>query len=149
MAGWFRSFLERSGLLNPDPVEQFAGDDTAMAEARRQAQAGLADYWARFEAPATDEEGFIVKVSLPWGEAYETVWAAPRTRAANLVTIELINRPQNRAHHLGQVLDVFESDIVDWAFRRAGILQGGFSERLMLDRMPPKLAAAKRADYGW
>lgn len=149
MAGWFRSFLERSGLLNADPVEQFGPDDAAMAEARRQAQAGLADYWARFEAPAEDEGGFIVKVSLPWGKAFETIWATPRARAANLVSVELINRPQNRAYHLGQVLDVFESDIVDWAHWRGSVLQGGFSERLMLDRMPPKMAAAKRADFGW
>lgn len=149
MAGWFRSFLERSGLLNADPVEQFAPDDAAMAEARRQAQAGLPDFWARFQSPADDEQGFIVKVSLPWGEAHETVWATPCTRAANLVTVELINRPQNRARHLGEVLDVFESDIVDWAHWRGKVLQGGFSERLMLDRMPPKIAAAKRADYGW
>jgi hypothetical protein len=48
-------------------------------------------------------------MSLPWGEAFETVWA----------------------HDKGRVL------------------QGGFSERLMLERLPPKSEAAKRADHGW
>jgi hypothetical protein len=39
MAGRFRAFLERSGLLNRDLVAQFAANDAAMAEARRQARA--------------------------------------------------------------------------------------------------------------
>jgi uncharacterized protein YegJ (DUF2314 family) len=149
MAGWLRTFFERSGLLNPDPVEQFAADDKAMAEARRQAQARLPEFWGVFESPTDDVRGFIVKVSLPWRKGHETIWGTVKARAANLVTVELINRPQNRAYHLGQTLDVFESDIVDWAYYSGDILQGGFSERLMLERMPPALAAERRADYGW
>lgn len=75
-----------------------------------------------------------MKVSLPWGEARETILATPHARAANLVPVERINRPRNRAHHLGQVQNLFKSDIVDWAYWHGPVLQGGFSERLMLDR---------------
>ncbi|MFN7397623.1 MAG: hypothetical protein ACK5SX_00840 [Sandaracinobacter sp.] len=50
MAGWFRSFPERSGPRNPNPVEQFAAAGAEMAEAHRLAQQGLAGDWASFEA---------------------------------------------------------------------------------------------------
>ena len=50
---------------------------------------------------------------------------------------------------LGQQGTVHDRDLIDWAYFREGVLQGGATMRVLLGRMPAAEARAMRNRFGW
>jgi len=61
----------------------------------------------------------------------------------------LVNQPVYTDHRLGQRVAIDEADVIDWSYSRGRIVQGAFTQRVLIDRMPAADAAALRDAMGW
>jgi len=138
---------ERAGVT--DTVYQVSADDAEMEAAKRQALAGLPDFYRRLADPAADETEFMVKFDILPGEDNEYVWAEGLDRSSTPMTGILLNQPEETEHVLGQRVPIPEGDIIDWSYRKGRVVQGGFTSRALLRHMPPDEAAAMRNQLGW
>ena len=120
-----------------------------MNAAKARAIASLPEFYARLARPAADETEFMIKFDILPGEDAEFVWAADLDRSASPMTGVLLNQPEQTAHRIGQRVPIAEADIIDWTYRKGRVMQGGFTNRVLLERMPPDEAAAFRNYLGW
>jgi uncharacterized protein YegJ (DUF2314 family) len=141
-----------SPLLAAEPkdrIYQVEAADPEMNAAKAKAVAGLATFYRALAAPAPDEGEFMVKFDIVPGPEAEFVWANRIERSSRPMTGILLNQPENSSAKPGDRVPIAESDIVDWTYRKGKVMQGGFTNRVLLGRMPADEAAAYRAYLGW
>lgn len=121
--------------------------DPEMESAKAQARATLAYFWERFERPEPDEEGFALKVALPYSPRdTEHIWTKNIERRDGKITGVINNRPRDvKTVRLGQRIEIKEEQISDWMFIRRGKMVGNHTVRPVLKRMSPEDAARYRA----
>ena len=124
-------------------------DDAEMNAAKARAVATLPDFYRRLAAPGPGESGFMLKFDILPGDGAEFVWAVDLQRADGTMTGVLINQPVHTQDKLGERVSIVEADIIDWAYFQGTVMQGAFTNRVVLDRMPPDEAASLRRAYGW
>jgi uncharacterized protein YegJ (DUF2314 family) len=141
--------------------------DPAMAAASAEARKGLPAFLAHVKSPAPDESEFVVKVELdpkylaPPARPRATVPAAERSGEfiwvgdlevsgdGSAVSGALLGEPRTEGFRAGQAITIPIGDIFDWAYFKAGVMQGNATTRVILDRLPAKQAAQVRKDMGW
>ena len=133
----------------PDQVISFSASDSAMSAAEDKGRATLPEFFARYSSPAADETEFMVKYDVDPTEGFEFVWASLLSRSGSTVQGILINQPVKTKDKLGDKVAIQEADIVDWGYRKAGVMQGSFTTRVMLDQMPSDEADQYRDFLGW
>jgi uncharacterized protein YegJ (DUF2314 family) len=138
-----------AAVANQEPIYQISEDDAEMNAAKRQAIDSLPQFYARLAEPAADESEFMVKFDILPGDEAEFVWADQLDRSATPMTGVLINQPERTDHQIGQRVSIAEADIIDWTYRRGRVMQGGFTNRVLLRHMSPEDAAAMRQYFGW
>lgn len=121
--------------------------DGEMESAKAQARAKLPYFWERFERPAPDEEGFALKVGLPYSPRdTEHIWTRNIERKDGKITGIINNRPRDvKGVRLGQRIEIKEQQISDWMFIRRGKMVGNYTVRPVLKLMSPEDAARYRA----
>jgi uncharacterized protein YegJ (DUF2314 family) len=121
--------------------------DPEMDAAKAKARATLGQFWEKLERPGPGEEGFALKVGLPYGaNSTEHIWTKDVERRDGKITAVINNRPRDvKTVRLGQRIDIREDQISDWMFMRNGKMVGSYTLRPMLKRMPPEDAARYRA----
>jgi uncharacterized protein YegJ (DUF2314 family) len=132
-----------------DRIYQVEAADPEMNAAKAKAIAGLATFYRALAAPSPDEGEFMLKFDIVPGEQAEFVWANRIDRSSRPMTGILLNQPEQGDAKPGDRVRIAEGDIVDWTYRKGGVMQGGFTNRVLLGRMPPDEAAAYRAYLGW
>jgi len=137
------SAQERETIVNVDPA------DAAMNAAKAKAIATLADFYARLAAPGSGESQFMIKFDILPGDDAEFVWANDLQRSGGSMTGILINQPAYTDDKLGDRVLIAEADIIDWAYFRGKVLQGGYTNRVLLTLLPPDQAEALRRNFGW
>lgn len=137
------------GLLARDKVINVPNEDTDMAAAIAKARASLAEFWKAKDAPKDGEEGFALKVRIPYGEGSgEHFWLLDIERAGDKYSGIISNDPNNATHVVkGQRYEFVETDISDWMFMRNGKMVGNETMRPLLTRMPKEQADQYRAMY--
>ena len=145
--GLIRSFLASLGLANDMPSMTFDRDDPDMREAARLARESFPSFAERVANPRPGDENFLVKMALPLpGDSVETVWAGdPRQDGSGRWTAEIANIPAARGFREGSRVDFDPSEIADWAYFSRDGLEGGFSQRVMIERLPASQRAQMRA----
>jgi uncharacterized protein YegJ (DUF2314 family) len=133
----------------PDRIVNVAADDPEMNAAKARAIATLPDFYQHLARPAADESRFMVKFDILPGDEAEFVWATDLRRSGGTMTGELINQPAFTEDQLGDRVAIAEADIIDWAYFRSSVMQGSFTNRVLIDRMPPDEAAEYRRALGW
>lgn len=125
-------------------------DDAEMNGAKQRARAALPQFYARLADPADDESEFMIKFDIvPGEEEAEFVWAGQLDRSASPMTGVLVNQPELTDHRVGQRVAIPEVDIIDWSYVKGGTMQGDFTDRVLIDRMPSAEAAHERSLRGW
>ncbi|WP_034160075.1 DUF2314 domain-containing protein [Sphingomonas sp. ERG5] len=132
-----------------DEVVKVAPDDPAMEAAKREGRRTLSEFWRHQAKPARDETMFSLKYDLLPGPAVEYVWASVVKRDAQGIVGELGNTPEAPGYTLGQRVRIDEGDIIDWQYRKGSRMEGHYTTRVLLDRMPPAEAQEYRAALGW
>ena len=133
----------------PAPVYQVRSEDAAMNGAKARAVAALPQFYARLARPAPDETEFVIKFDIVPGDEAEFVWAAELDRRAVPMTGVLINQPVQTRHRMGQRVPIPEAAIIDWMYRKGRVMQGGFTNRVLLEHMPADEARSLRDYLGW
>jgi len=140
---------DSAAVANQEPIYQISEHDAEMNAAKREAIAGLPGFYARFADPAADESEFMIKFDILPGDGAEFVWATNLDRSTSPMTGVLLNQPELTEHRIGQRVPIAEVDIIDWSYRKGRVMQGGFTNRVLLRHMSPEDAAAMRQYFGW
>jgi len=133
----------------PEQTYDFDRSDPVMNAAKRRGIETLPSFYARLASPGPDEDNFMVKFDILPGEPVEYVWAGQLDRSTRPMTGVLTNQPRQGPHRMGERVPIREADIIDWIYRRGRVFQGGFTERVVIDRMPPEEARRQRESLGW
>lgn len=123
-----------------DEVVYVKGDDPKMSAAIAKAQGSLETFRAALAAPPADAKSFSIKVGFAWGTKgdREHIWLTePKLDGAN-VTGTVNNEPVDvDSLKLGQVVTAPLKDVSDWMYVEGGVLKGGYTLRVLLDKMSP------------
>jgi uncharacterized protein YegJ (DUF2314 family) len=128
-------------------VVHVPNNDPEMAAAQGKAQATLAEFWRVFDRPGANEEGFAVKVAIPYGaNNSEHMWFNGIERSGGKLFGTLNNNPVHVTElQRGQRIEIDERRISDWMYLRSGKIVGNHTMRPLLKRLPPQEAARYRA----
>ena len=140
---------EPDSAKDQEQVYDVRADDPEMNAAKAQGIATLPEFYRHLASPGADETEFMIKFDILPGDDAEFVWATELDRSAVPMTGVLVNQPIHTEHQIGQRVAIAESDIIDWTYRRGRVMQGGFTNRVLLGRMPADEAAEMRAYFGW
>lgn len=138
-----------AGAQEPETIIGVKPDDSAMNAAKARAIAALPDFYGHLAAPRADESQFMLKFDILPGEEAEYVWANELIRSDGSITGTLINQPAYTEDKLGDRVTIAEADIIDWAYFKGRVLQGGYTNRVLLDHMSPEEAEELRRAFGW
>lgn len=123
--------------------------DPEMRAAARRARAGLARFFERLADPAPDESEFMVAYDILPGKGEELVWVDRLERLPVSIGGVLLSQPQRARASAGDRVTVGEGQIIDWAYRKGAVMQGGYTYRVLIDRMPRDESAMLREHLGW
>ncbi|MEG3147002.1 DUF2314 domain-containing protein [Sphingomonas sp. RT2P30] len=125
--------------------------DPAMNAAIAGAKAELPQFFAHWRAPAADERAFTVKFDVIPGDRAEFIWAVDLRRdTAGVLSGTLVDDAElDPTIKGGQRVTIADAGIIDWGYRRKGVMQGSYTVRVMLDHMDRAEAASLRRDLGW
>jgi uncharacterized protein YegJ (DUF2314 family) len=117
-------------------------DDPEMAAAIAKARASLAAFWKEWEAPKAGEEGFALKVRIPYGANNgEHFWLVEIQRAGGRYSGIINNEPvYAKQVKAGQRYEFGDAEISDWLFMRNGKMVGNETMRPVLKQLPKEEA---------
>lgn len=122
-------------------------EEPEMAEAKAKARATLDQFWEKLDKPGPEDQGFALKVSIPYGRNNtEHIWTKDVERKDGKVFGVINNVPRDaKTIQLGQRIEIGDAQISDWMYMRAGKMVGNYTLRPLLKRMRPQDAARYRA----
>jgi uncharacterized protein YegJ (DUF2314 family) len=133
--------VQRPG--EPD-VHMVNGDDPEMNAAIAKAQSTLDGFVVQLNAQKPNQRYFSVKVRLEQGDVAEHVWLDEPQISGDTVGGYLANEPLDlTGYALGQVITVTKDQLSDWMYVQDDVLQGGYTLRVLRDRMSPE----ERAEF--
>jgi uncharacterized protein YegJ (DUF2314 family) len=131
-------------------IIQVESGDPEMNAAIARAVSELPDFFRHLASPGDGEQRFLVKFDIIPGDEAEFVWAGALDRSTTPMRGTLLNQPEwIDGFEVGQRVEIPDDRIIDWSYFRGRVLQGAYTQRVLLDRMPPEDAARLRADAGW
>jgi uncharacterized protein YegJ (DUF2314 family) len=120
-----------------------SGDDPEMNAAMQKARSQVSSFLDRLRQPKTTDRHFSVKVPLRDGERVEHFWLEDVRYENGMFRGTLGNDPEVvRGHKFGEPVEVAADGISDWMYVDGDHLVGGFTIRVLRDRMSP----AERAE---
>jgi len=129
-------------------VEMVAPDDSAMNAAMGTARATLDRLAERIARPPAGQSNLALKVRLEEGEAVEHIWLTDLGYADGRFFGRVSNEPLDlRKVRLGDSVSAGREEISDWMAVENGRLVGGYTLRVLRDRMSP--AERAELDTSW
>lgn len=132
--GSSEKLVRRAG--QPDVV-MVSDEDALMNAAKDQAQKTFATFLGEMAAPHPNTH-YSVKLMFQDGDAVEHIWVNQLTYEGGVLTGVVDNEPVNVKNvRLGQNVVVFVDRVSDWLILRDGKYLGGYTIRVLRDRMTP------------
>ena len=129
-----------------DKVVSIASEDVEMNAAIAKARATLPDFWSKFASPASNEEGFALKLGISEGDETEHFWCNNIKGNAEKASCEINNEPVTvHSVKLGQRVDVDSAIISDWMYTFSGKIKGGQTIRALLPHLAGEEAEMTKA----
>ncbi len=136
-----------AGCSNKEPAENFTevpDNDPQMLAAIEKAKATVATFEVALRAPKPGQTGFSVKAPISDHGYTEHFWLLPVSFDGKEFHGQINNDPEKvKTVKLGQEITIAPSQISDWMYIENHKLVGGFTLRVLHDRMSP----AERADF--
>ena len=135
-----------------DEVIYVKSGDATMAAAIAKAQGSLESFRTVLAAPPAGAKSFSVKVGFPWGlkDDREHIWLTEPKLEAATVTGTINNEPVDvTSVKLGQVVTAPLKDVSDWMYVENGVLRGGYTLRVLLDKMSPETRQKMLSEMGF
>ena len=120
-----------------DEVVNVATDDVEMNEAISSAQESLSHYWSIYENRNNGESNFALKVRIEdeMGNV-EHFWAVDIRKQDGKIFGVIDNEPVYvKTVEYGQEIEIPDKDISDWTYVKDNKTYGGFTIRVLLDRI--------------
>jgi len=126
-------------------------EDPIMNAAIKRAGATLPSFKAVVAAPPVNASEIAVKVGFQYGSTDEEhIWLISPSFAGGQVSGLVNNEPVNvTSVKLGQHVSAPEGCISDWMYVQDGVLHGGFTIRVLLERMPAEERERQVKDMGF
>ena len=132
-----------------DHVLGVPASDTQMNAAIAQAKRELPVFFGHVGAPSPGEDHFLVKFDVIPEEGVEFVWGEVISHANAQSVVKLYNGSKDGRFKLGQQVRVNDADVIDWGYRKNRVMQGNYTTRVLIGRIPEAEAASIRRLYGW
>lgn len=119
-----------------DPVVQVRGEDSEMNAAISAAQLSLTNFIAAFRNPSANQHYFLVKGKFVAGDEVEHIWVADLTYDGSTFRGVIANEPERISGlRFKQSVEVHKEQISDWMFVQNGKLVGGYTPKVLRNRM--------------
>jgi uncharacterized protein YegJ (DUF2314 family) len=127
------------GEQSRDQVVYLKSEDPGMAAAVAKARATLGDFKNALKDRRPTGERYAVKVGFAYGnDNREHIWVRDPEFTVDSVTGHVMNEPVDVTNlKFGQLVTAPVGDISDWMYVEAGVLRGGYTMRVLLDKMSP------------
>jgi uncharacterized protein YegJ (DUF2314 family) len=113
-------------------------DDLAMSRAVERARAEVATFIGRLEKPLPGDRGFAVKAAIMDAGETEHFWLVDVRQRDGQFVGTIGNDPESVKNvKLGDAWHVAANQISDWMFVHDDRLVGGYSIRVIMDRLSP------------
>jgi uncharacterized protein YegJ (DUF2314 family) len=125
-------------------------EDAEMNAAMQQARGQVTDFVERLQKPRAADRNFSVKMPIWDGGQVEHFWIADLRHDSGVFRGTLGNDPELiRGHRFGELVSVPMKDISDWMYVDRDRLVGGFTIRVLRNRMAPieRAAMDKQLDF--
>ena len=120
-----------------DSIVSVAGDDTEMENAIVSAKQSFRQFLDVFMNPQPGQSVFQVKAAFIDGDQLEHVWLADLDFKASPPKGTVANEPALLSLRFMQRVQFEPPQITDWMYVQDGKLVGGYTIRLLRDRMAP------------
>jgi len=134
-----------------DPIVYVKSEDPGMTAAIAKAQETLVNFKVALAKPPPNSSRFAVKVGFPYGTQNdrEHIWLKDPTFSGETVTGQVINEPVDvKTLKFGQTVTAPVKDISDWMYVQGVAMRGGFTMRVLLDKMTPEERQKMLKDLG-
>ena len=113
-----------------------------MAAAIESAKTSFHDFVTAFNNPKEGQSAFLIKAAFCDGDEVEHVWLADLELSAQRVRGVVANEPKMKTLRFKATVECEPAQITDWMYIENGHLVGGFTTRLIRERMNPEERAA-------
>lgn len=118
-----------------DKTLPFSSNDAQMDAAILEAKANIGQFIAAFTRPTDRQKNFLVKVVFDEGEQREHIWIADLGFAGDKLRGTVANEPNLPGLKFMQKVEFEPRYISDWMYIEDGYLIGGYTTRVIRDRM--------------
>ena len=130
-----------SGCTKRPVVEQVvavSADDAGMNAAIAKARATVGTFVTALRAPKKSQSRFAVKVRITDEDAHEHFWLSDVRYDGSEFSGKIANDPETvKTVEFGQAVTARPAEISDWMYVDHGKLVGGYTLRLLRDRLSP------------
>ena len=132
--------VERDG---EPPIINVDSDDPQMEAAIQNARSTVDQFITAFSNPQPSQADFALKLPVTDGDHTEHLWVLPSRYESGTFRGTINNEPfQVKTVKLGDEVDFDKGDISDWKYVEDGKLVGGYTIRVLRDRMSDEDRAA-------
>ena len=127
-----------------DKVTYVDEDDPQMNAAIEKARSSVNKFIAALQSPKAGRSDFSVKMAFTDRNGTEHMWLSPVSYDGNKFHGTVNNEPETVKNvRMGKKVTVEPSKISDWMYVEKGKLVGGYTLRVLRDKMSPK----ERAEF--
>lgn len=113
-------------------------DDPEMLEAIARARRSVKDFFDAFTKPRRGQTSFLWKIAFSDGGRVEHIWLADLDFSGPKPRGVVANEPSLPGFQFKQSIEFDASYLSDWMYVDDGKLVGGFTTRLLRQRMTPE-----------
>ena len=146
LAAWWFGAGGQFGGQAGEQVIMVPDDDSAMNTAMARARETLPQFWTAFDNQSSGYSGLALKVEITDGNGSEHFWLNNISRNGEAWNGNINNEPQIvKTVQYGQAYSFSRKEVSDWMYIEGGKIYGGFTIRVLLDKMPKAEADRLRA----
>ena len=139
----------RRQIVSEGGINYLGPDDPDMLKAIATARENFPFFVERLRAPKPGDSDFSVKVGIKHGENTEHLWLGEVNIEGERISGTIGNDPQTVPLKFGDHWEGDVSQLSDWAFLSDGLMQGNYTLRAMLPRMPRQEREKAKLLFDW
>lgn len=137
-------FAATHAAIATENVAPIKSEDAEMLAAIQQARDSFKIFLDAFLTPKPKQSAFLVKIAFVKGSDVEHIWLADLELGGAKPTGVIANPPVRKDLKFRQRVEIDFTYLSDWMYVEDGKLVGGFTTRLLRNRMSPE--EKKQAD---
>jgi len=138
-----------AGVGRPARIVRYKSGDREMDAAMETANDSIGDFMRVFQSPGEQQQSFMLKVVFFDDDEVEQVWVSDLERMDTGFRGRLAGEPLLPSFQYKQPVEFDRGRITDWMFIDHGRLVGGYTTRLIRQRMSPEERASFDATAGY